>query len=130
GDERDVRLWAWLAFLRQSQVIGWDGALPHSHNAQEPADPNELTWFYPGRWFGVDEPVPTIQLKWLRRAQQDVEYLYIAKQRGQGTFLLVMSRARVEPVQMPPNEEPDPTHGLVTGMTDQPAWIKTIAFIA
>ncbi|MDB5323516.1 MAG: hypothetical protein JWN40_5147 [Phycisphaerales bacterium] len=130
GDERDVRLWAWLAYLRQSQVIGWDGALPHSHTAQEPADPNELTWFYPGRWFGVDEPVPTIQLKWLRRAQQDFEYLYLAKQRGEVIYSLVMARLMIKPVQTQPNEDPDPTHGLLTGTTDQQAWTKALELLA
>src|SRR3954469_20076173 len=124
GDERDVRLWAWLAFLRQAQVIGWDGALPHSQSPQESADPNELTWFYPGRWFGVDEPLPTIQLKWLRRAQQDFEYLLLAKQRGQVIYSLVMARLMIKPVQTQPNEDPDPTHGLLTGTTDQQAWTK------
>ena len=130
GDERDVRLWAWLAFLRQSQVIGWDGALPHSHSAQEAADPNELTWFYPGQWFGVDEPVPSIQLKWLRRAQQDYEYLYLAKQRGEAIYSLVMTRLMVKPVQTQPNEDPDPTHGLLTGTTDAQAWTKAMELLA
>lgn len=130
GDERDVRLWAWLAFLRQSQVIGWDGALPHSHSAQEAADPNELTWFYPGQWFGLDEPVPSIQLKWLRRAQQDYEYLHLAKQRGQVIYSLVMARLMIKPVQTQPNEDPDPTHGLLTGTTDQQAWTKALELLA
>jgi hypothetical protein len=130
GDERDVRLWSWLAFLRQAQVIGWDGALPHSHGPQEAADPNELTWFYPGRWFGLDEPVPTIQLKWLRRAQQDYEYLYLAKQRGQVTYSLVMARLMVKPVETQPNEVPDPTHGLLSGTTDQQAWTRALELLA
>lgn len=130
GDERDVRLWAWLAFLRQSQVIGWDGALPHSKSPSEPADPNDLTWFYPGRWFGLEEPLPTVQLKWLRRAQQDYEYLYLARQRGQVIYSLVMSRLMIKPVQTQPNEEPDPTHGLLSGTTEPRAWTKAIELLA
>jgi hypothetical protein len=130
GDERDVRLWAWLAFLRQAQVIGWDGALPHSQTPDEAADPNDLTWFYPGEWFGVDQPVPTIQLKWLRRAQQDYEYLYLAKQRGQVIYSLVMARLMIKPVQTQPNEYPDPTHGLLTGTTDPSAWTKALELLA
>jgi hypothetical protein len=122
GDERDVRTWAWLAFLRRCSVIGWDGALPHSKSAPEPADPNDVTWFYPGRWFGIDEAVPTVQLKWLRRAQQDYEYLYIADQRGQWTNILPMARLMTRQVQTQPNEDPDPTHGLLSGMTDAKAW--------
>lgn len=130
GDERDVRLWAWLAFLRDAKVIGWDGALPHAKSPQEVADPNELTWFYPGRWFGVDGPIPTIQLKWLRRAQQDYEYLLLAKQRGQWTNSLVMSRRMVKPVQTQLNEIPDPTHGLLTGTSDAHAWDKALNLLA
>jgi hypothetical protein len=130
GDERDVRLWAWLAFLRQTQVIGWDGALPHTKLPQEAADPNDLTWFYPGRWFGVDEPVPTIQLKWLRRAQQDFEYLYLAQQRGESLYAWVMARLMTKQVQTPPNEEPDPTHGLLSGTTDQALWAQAVELMA
>jgi hypothetical protein len=130
GDERDVRLWAWLAFLRSAQVIGWDGALPHSKSAQETADPNELTWFYPGRWFGLDEPVPTIQLKWLRRAQQDYEYLYLAGQRGQILSAITMARLMIKQVQTEPHEEPDPTLGLLSGTTDQQAWTTALELIA
>jgi hypothetical protein len=104
--------------------------LPHSHNAQEPADPNELTWFYPGRWFGIDEPVPTIQLKWLRRAQQDFEYLYIAKQRGQFINVLPMARLMTKQVQTQPFENPDPTHGLLCGTTDPGAWSTAQGLLA
>jgi hypothetical protein len=130
GDERDVRLWAWLAFLRKTQVIGWDGALPHTKAPQEAADPNDLTWFYPGRWFGVDEPVPTIQLKWLRRAQQDFEYLYLAQQRGELNYAWVMARLMTKQVQTPPFEEPDPTHGLLSGTTDQALWTQALELMA
>jgi hypothetical protein len=130
GDERDVRLWAWLAFLRKTEVIGWDGALPHTRSPQEAADPNDLTWFYPGRWFGVDQPVPTIQLKWLRRAQQDFEYLYLAKQRGESLYAWVMARLMTKQVQTPPNEEPDPTHGLLSGTTDQTLWTQALELMA
>src|SRR5690606_22966754 len=73
GDERDVRLWAWLGFLRQASVILWNNALPTTDSPNVPADPNELIRFYPGGWFGMGKPVPTLQLEWLRQAQQDYE---------------------------------------------------------
>ena len=53
---------------RPVQSIRWPGTLPKGDRPTDAADPNELVWFYPGSWFGVDEPVPTLQLKWLRRA--------------------------------------------------------------
>ena len=98
GDERDVRLWAWLGFLPpptgsgagpissgvsgRAEMIQWANTLPTYNNPDEPADPSDAVWFYPGFWFGVNEPVPTVQLKWIRRAQQDFEYLYLSRQRG------------------------------------------------
>ena len=78
GDERDVCVWSWLAFLRQADLVQWPVALPRTSGPSELADPNDLVWFYPGQWFGVPEPLATIQLKWLRRAQQDYEYLWLA----------------------------------------------------
>src|SRR5262249_42133052 len=71
GDVRDLRLWAWLSFLPLPpqqlglqygpvKFIQWAGALPHRNGPAEPADPNELIWFYPGSWFGLDQPVETI----------------------------------------------------------------------
>ncbi len=130
GDEKDVRLWAWLAYLRQTQVIGWDGALPHAASPNQAADPNELTWFYPGRWFGIEEPVPTIQLKWLRRAQQDYEYLYLSQQRGERLYALLMAQLMIKPVRIGLNEEPDPTHGLLSGTTDPQSWSRALDLLA
>ncbi|HEY0010155.1 MAG TPA: hypothetical protein VGB55_15630, partial [Tepidisphaeraceae bacterium] len=63
GDEADVRVWAWASFLRRAKTVRWDQCLPTVTAADEPADPADLTWFYPGAWFGVDEVVPTVQLK-------------------------------------------------------------------
>lgn len=123
GDERDVRLWAWLAFLPpKAGLILWTGALPSQDNAQQAADPSELIWFYPGSWFGVDGPVPSIQLKWLRRAQQDYEYLWLASERGQRINALLMARLMTKPVQIQPGQAPDPTYGLMCGTTEQDVW--------
>jgi hypothetical protein len=141
GDERDVRLWAWLSFLPLPppqlgvqygpvQYIRWPGALPKNNNAIEAADPNELIWFYPGSWFGIDEPVPTIQLKWLRRAQQDFEYLYLARQRGDFINALFMSRLMTKPVELQPNQAPDQTYGLMCGTADPKAWDQAIELLA
>ena len=130
GDERDVRVWAWLAYLRQAQLIQWKGALPAASSIAQPADPNDLIWFYPGSWFGVDEPVPTIQLKWLRRAQQDYEYLWLARQRGEVLNALLMARLIAKPVEIQPNQPPDPTCGLMSGTTDPQAWADVQRLLA
>ncbi|HEX3358565.1 MAG TPA: hypothetical protein VHS31_16440 [Tepidisphaeraceae bacterium] len=131
GDERDVRLWAWLAFLRkQADVILWGSALPSASGPTVAADPNELVWFYPGSWFGVDEPVPSIQLKWLRRAQQDYEYLWLAKQRGQLVNALLMARLITKPVEIQPNQAKDPTYALMSGTANPQAWSDAMDLLA
>lgn len=122
GDEKDVRLWAWLAFLRQAKLIVWNGVLPSFDDPTQPADPNELIWFYPGEWFGIDRPVPTLQLKWLRRAEQDYEYLRLAKERGEQLNTLVMARLMTKLVQIQPGQAPDPSYALMCGTTDPKAW--------
>ena len=91
-------MWAYLAFLRhlsergtnaagpdEAQVL-WNVTLPQTSAADQPADPNEVPWFYPGSWFGVSGPVPTLQLKWLRQAEQDYEYLRLAQEPRQKRF--------------------------------------------
>jgi hypothetical protein len=141
GDERDVRLWAWLSFLPLPppqmnvqygpvQTIRWSTALPRNDNPLQPADPSELLWFYPGSWFGVDEPVPTIQLKWLRRAQQDYEYLYLAKQRGDPLNTLLIARLMSKPVELLPGPEPDQTFGMMPGTADPKSWNQALELIA
>jgi hypothetical protein len=131
GDERDVRLWAWLAFLRkQSTVVLWGNALPSAAGPTQPADPNGLIWFYPGSWFGVDEPVPSIQLKWLRRAQQDYEYLWLAKQRGQLLNAMLMARLITKPIEIQPNQPKDPVYALMSGTADPQAWNEAMDLLA
>ena len=122
GDESDVRVWSWVAFLRKAGVIQWDGCLPAENDPAKPADPNELVWFYPGSWFGVEEPVQTVQLKWLRQAQQDFEYLYLANQRGSLLDVLPMARVLAKPVEIQPGQSPEPVYGLLIGTADARAW--------
>lgn len=130
GDDRDVRLWAWLAFLREAKLISFSGVLPTLNDPTQPADPNELIWFYPGEWFGVTEPVPTVQLKWLRRAEQDYEYLRLARERGEILNALVMARLMTKPVEIQPGQVPDPSYALMCGTTDPTAWAEAQELLA
>ncbi len=132
--EHDVRVWAWLAFLRHVSSFGtggpsddnsfvfWEHVLPEASNPARPADPDEMVWFYPGSWFGVDEPVPSIQLKWLRRAEQDYEYLLLARQRGEVINALQMARLISKPVELSPGQRPDPLYALMSGTGDARVW--------
>jgi hypothetical protein len=130
GDERDLRLWAWLAFLRDARLIQWASPLPTSESPLQSADPGDVVWFYPGSWFGVDQPVPTVQLKWMRRAEQDYEYLWLARQRGQNLNALVMARLITRPVEIQPNQPEDPTYALMCGATDPRAWDQACELLA
>ena len=130
GDERNVRLWAWLAFLKHADVILWTDALPQQNQPTQEADPNDVIWFYPGQWFGVEQPVPSVQLKWLRRAQQDYEYLNLAAQRGMQTNALMLARLMTKQVQIQPGQVPDPQYGLLTGTVEQKTWDQAQSILA
>jgi hypothetical protein len=140
GDERDVRLWAWLAYLRQARLIHWNAALPSLSDPTEAADPNEMIWFYPGEWFGLDAPVPTVQLKWLRRAQQDYEYLWFARDRADRAVddggrdvrinTLLMAQLITKPVEIQPGQDPDPTYALMSGTTNPAVWADAQGLLA
>lgn len=128
ADEADVRVWAWAAFLRcdfkkpVQNLIQWDACLPAEGSPTQAADPNELAWFYPGEWFGVDQPVATVQLKWLRQAEQDFEYLWLAQQRGSVLDVLPMARVLAKPVVIQPGQSPSPVYSLLLGTADPAAW--------
>jgi len=121
-DERDVRLWAWLAYLRHADLIQWPGALPDQDDPIAQADPGRITWFYPGSWFGIDGPVPSVQLKWLRRAEEDYEYLLLAEQRGMRTNAFLLARLLTRQVELQPVQAPDPEYGLLSGTVDEQTW--------
>ncbi|MBC7785590.1 MAG: hypothetical protein H7144_17295 [Burkholderiales bacterium] len=130
ADDGDVRVWAWMAFLRKAKLINWGTCLPSTTSLTEPADPNELTWFVPGSWFGVKEVVPTIQLKWLRRAEQDFEYLTLAAERGSIVNVLPMARVLSKPVEIQAGQTPDPTYSLLIGTADPQAWRAAQALLS
>ncbi len=129
SDEQDVRSWAYLAHLRSAQMIMWPPALP-SHPATEIAEESEFVWFYPGQWFGIDKPVPTLQLKWLRRAEQDFEYLWLARQRGETINPLILSRLICKPVELAPGQPADPAYALLTGTSNANTWTELQKIIA
>jgi hypothetical protein len=130
GNERDVRIWAWLAFLRHAGLVLWSDALPAQNKLTEQVDPNDLVWFYPGSWFGVDAPLPSVQLKWLRRAQQDYEYLLLATQRGMPTDALMLARLMTRQVEIGSAQPPDPVYELLSGTVEQETWDQARSLLA
>jgi hypothetical protein len=130
GSEIDARVLAWLAFLRGAELIRYDDALPQTTSINERTDANRAIWFYPGSWFGVDEPVPTLALKWLRRAEQDYEYLCLTRDRGDLATAMQMCRLLARPVELPPNEQDDPTAALLSENVDRQAWRDATTLLA
>lgn len=122
GSLSDIRVWSWMAALRGARVIEWGSCLPTQPNLIEPSEPSENIWFYPGEWFGADQIIPTVQLKWLRQAQQDYEYLYLARERGSLLNILPMARVLTKPVEIQPGQVPDPIYSLLIGTADPLAW--------
>jgi hypothetical protein len=130
ADEHDIRTWAWLAFLKKADLILWSGALPRQDQPDDPADPSDMIWFYPGQWFGVDQPVPSIQLKWLRRSEEDYEYLQLAADRGMSPNAYMLARLLTKQVELQPVQSPDPEYGLLSGTVDQKTWDEAASLLA
>lgn len=130
GDERDVRVWAWLAYTRGASILRFDDALPAATDPKSVAEPGELVWFYPGKWFGVDGIVPSLQLKWLRRAEQDHEYLALANARGMRIDAFLMARLITKPVQIRPAQHADAAYALMTGTADANVWDAGMRILA
>lgn len=130
ADERESRLWAWLAVVRDARLIRWRSVLPQEPDAASPAAPDELIWFYPGEWFGLDSPIPTVQLKWLRRAEQDFEYLWIARQRGQLQHAQELARLITKVVDLQGAQLPDPRYGLLSGSSNPAAWDQALELLS
>jgi hypothetical protein len=122
-DENDVRTWAALAFVRNASIISWQNPLPAGASIQQPASSDQFVWFYPGEWFGVDRPVETVQLKWLRQAQQDFEYFSITR-KGGGEIAGRMAELIAKPVELAAGAASDPTFSLLCGMSDGHAWAE------
>ncbi|MEL7237279.1 MAG: hypothetical protein AAGK78_00335, partial [Planctomycetota bacterium] len=134
--EADLRVWGWLAYLRGADLVRLGPVLPPADVGQDirrPADPSRLIAFYPGEPFGLDTPVPTVHLKWLRRAQQDVEYLHAAADRQEGQYARLLARAMARPLEVnlgPDDLRPDPVYPLLTGTPGRSLWPEALQLVA
>ena len=131
AQEEDVRVWAWLAFLRKRvDIVRWPDALPDTSGPNEAAEPGDLIWFYPGEWFGVEQPLASVQLKWLRRAEQDYEYLQLTRDRGEPLNAFLLARSLTKPVEIQARQSADPVYALMTGTGGRAAWTDALALLA
>jgi hypothetical protein len=130
GDETDVRAWGCLAFAHQADIVLCGQTLPPVNSADDPIDPDDLPWFYPGEWFGLTDPVPTIQVKWLRQAEQDYEYLLLAEQSGQVSNAIQIARLLAKPIEFRTQPKASGIQGLMSGTADGQAWERAEALLA
>ncbi|MEM8875230.1 MAG: hypothetical protein AAGD32_13355 [Planctomycetota bacterium] len=129
GTQEDVRVWAWLAFSRGATLVDFGETMPDTA-ANQPADPSRLIWFYPGEWFGLDGPVPSVHMKWLRRAQQDYEYLVLAQERGEVLNARLLANLLAKPVEIQPLQSPDAAYTLMSGTADADAWDEALQLVS
>jgi hypothetical protein len=116
ASEQGIRTLASLAYSRDASLILCPNSLPGPDNHITRAD--QLIWCYPGEAFGVDHPLATVQLKWIRQAEQDYEYLYLAAQHKDQAAALKMTQLLSRPVQLQPGQPNDPIYNLLAGNTD------------
>ncbi len=115
GNEQDIRTLAALAFIRNATLVHIAQALPKSG---VPDDANQIVLFYPGQVYGVNHPLATLQLKWLRKAEQDFAYFHFA---GRQDDVLKMCRLITQTVKLLPAQPPMPIDTLLAGGNDPQA---------
>jgi hypothetical protein len=130
NSQSDIRALGWQAFLDDVSMIFVGDSLVSTAALNQPVNPAEMIWFYPGQEFGADQPLPTIQLKWLRRAQQDFEYLQLARQHGHAESASQMARVLTRPMQLSPNQKDDITLNLFRGNVDARIWSQALQRLA
>ncbi|HNX26636.1 MAG TPA: hypothetical protein PKK48_04440, partial [Phycisphaerae bacterium] len=72
----DIRALPWFALKYKCSALFFGNVL----NWQDPKSSANL--FYSGRRWGIDDALPSVRLKRLRRGMQDIAYLWILRQRG------------------------------------------------
>ena len=91
----DVRVVPWLAMKYRCAGIFIPDVLCWSNDAGS-CRPNLARLFYPGKMLGIDKPLPSVRLKYLRRGLQDACRLWILHQRSRlaTAYALVNAMAR------------------------------------
>lgn len=84
-DTRVLGWQAWGADVRGVQlgvVNAWPEALDRPANPQDCVAADPAVLIYPGTLFGLNEPIPSVRLKRLRRSAQDAAYLTLLSAQG------------------------------------------------
>lgn len=128
GDLDDLRAAAMLAWLRGATILDLGDVSPVARG--NTPDASRLAWFYPGSWFGVDSPVPTLALKRWRLAQQDAEWLELTKARGSETEAVEIARQLVRPVEIRSVNADESRLDLLSNAALGVAWREAVNLLA
>jgi hypothetical protein len=97
----EARSIAWQAFLQQASAI----YLPRATDCpagifdepiSDPAQASDGWLVYPGRRFGLEEPVPSVRLKQLQLGLQDAQLLRLLVDQGRGETARLLARSLIK----------------------------------
>ena len=119
-----VRSLAWTSFLRGATLLRCPSAVPGDR-----ADV-ESPWVVPGEQIGVDRAlVPTLRMKWLRRAAQDHAYLVAASESGRRDEATEIAAAAVKPIIAGEAVFLPSSIDLLVGLSDDAAWQQALDLV-
>ncbi|MGB2820180.1 MAG: hypothetical protein WBF17_04310 [Phycisphaerae bacterium] len=91
----DVRAMAWFGMKYGCTGLFLPDVLHWSTDPFAPIAGSETRLFYPGRIAGIEEPLPSVRLKRLRRGLQDIAYLWILRKRQRAGVARAMMNSLV-----------------------------------
>jgi len=89
----DVRAAPWFAMKYRCTGLFLPEVLHWSGEAFSPEAPEQTRLFYPGTIAGLEEALPSVRLKRLRRGLQDIMYLWVLQKRGRGEVADIVTNA-------------------------------------
>lgn len=126
----DVRAIPWFAVKYRCKGLFLPEVLNWTENILDTTAGAETRLFYPGKQFGMDEVLPSVRLKRLRRGLQDVAYLRLleARQQGQVASAIMNSMVRYAGMEASGDNYLDPR--LSGWVQDPSAWLLARRLLA
>jgi hypothetical protein len=96
GSASDARVIPWQARTGNVAVVRLGCANPWPRRGSRPTNPQDCVrldprpLIFPGELFGLDEPIPSVRLKRLRRGMFDLAYMALLDARGKGHIAQTM----------------------------------------
>lgn len=118
---------AWQAFAEDRNAARAGIVSPATSNPNDPGEASRAVWFYPAEWFGQPAAgvLPSVELKWARRAQQDRELFELAKRRRATDLTQTIAREATRSGQSKPILAAD----LTAPIADPALWEKGLDLV-